>query len=144
MNVDFSVVGLFSVSVVCGVGDFNFSQMPVWWFCDLHKKHFPFFWHDLMACQRYKHLKHKRFFHTISFRLSKSVTTVPLSKKWFCLQNEHFNTRDPVKYESFRYSEWSWIFINEQLSCATISSFNISKNSSIFHLSVPNFLLNSN
>ena len=121
--------------------------MAVWWFCDFYEKHLPFFWHDLMECPGYKHLKHKRFFHRISF-LSKSVTMVDLSEKWFCLQNEHFNTRDPVKNESvvkrwFWYAQWSWFFMNEQLSWATISSFNISKNSSIFHLSVPNVLLNS-
>ena len=44
----------FLFSVVCGVDDSNFSQMAVWWFCDLHEKHLPFFWHDLMGCPGYK------------------------------------------------------------------------------------------
>ena len=85
-----------SVSVVCGIGDSNFWQMVVWWFWHLHEKHLPSFGHDLMECPGYKHVNHEQFFHTTSFRLSKSVTTVHLSEKWVCLQNEHFNTRDPV------------------------------------------------
>ena len=117
------------------------------WWCGgfvIYTKNIYLFWHDLMECPGYKHLKHKRVFHTIPFRLSKSVTTVHLSGKWFYLQNEHFNTRDPVKNESvvkwrFRYPEWSWFIMNEQLSRATISSFNISENPSIFNLSVSNY-----
>ena len=88
-------VSVFMVSVLAlgfrPMAEVNVSHMAEWWFVDLQTKHLLFFWHDLMECPGYKHLKHNRLFHTISFRFSNSVTMEHLSEKWFCLQNEHFN-----------------------------------------------------